>query len=243
MLTAFCGKDNTSAVQLDALAKDFILATVAGKTANIYPDLKKAKIQFSDFFKTLADGSRVTINPKHKTPYQHRFTTKFIFGTNQHCDFSADMAGVERRALILKFPHVYDKTAPDYNPSLDIDLAAPESLSALLNLAIKGYQSLLANKGFIETAESQRAHDEFVKSNDSIARWLYDCEVAEHEILNHSTISFASGVWKTSWPKRIAPNIFTFTKSKRATSGKHSAVMKFNPCGKMPTATPMFRLC
>ena len=85
---------------------------------------------------------------------------------------SNDFAGVERRLVIFRFNHVFRKGDADFNPHINSDLATDECMSALLNMAIDGYKSLIANKGFISTKESERALDEFVAENDSVIQWL-----------------------------------------------------------------------
>lgn len=51
-------------------------------------------------------------------------------------------------------------------------LATDEAMSALLNLAISGYKSLIQNKGFIETRKSKQQLAAFVSENDSVVAWV-----------------------------------------------------------------------
>ena len=59
-----------------------------------------------------------------------------------------------------------------------------ECMSALLNMAVEGYQSLLHNKGFISTKEGDAALEEFVTENNTVIQWLSECEIDEEHLLH-----------------------------------------------------------
>ena len=126
----------------------------------------------SSLFKALVGGDAVRVEAKYREAFNYVYTGKLIFGMNLFPDFSADFEGIERRVVILKFERIYNKTDPDYNPNIDDDLATDEAMSALLNLAISGYKSLIQNKGFIETRKSKQQLAAFVSENDSVVAWV-----------------------------------------------------------------------
>lgn len=183
IIACFCRKENISAIQLDDMGAPFGLATIVNKTANIFADLKKSKVIASDKFKMLADGSPLKINQKHKPEFTYSFTGKLLFGMNQYPDFSSDFAGIERRLVIFTFKHIFKQDDKDYNPRLTDDLSTDECMSALLNKAISGYETLLANRGFITTKESSRALGEFVYENDNVRRWIFEAGITEEIIV------------------------------------------------------------
>ena len=122
-------------------------------------------------------------------------TGKLIFGMNLFPDFSTDFEGIERRVVILKFERIYNKTDPDYNPNIDDDLATDEAMSALLNLAIAGYKSLIQNKGFIETRKSKQQLAAFVSENDSVVAWVESLDDLSE--LEREPISGPEGLYKS----------------------------------------------
>ena len=183
LIIHFCGKENVSSIDLNDMNQNFGLEPLIDKIANIAGDLPKTKVLKSDKFKMLADGSPISIKRKYKGVLTYSFTGKLIFGMNQFPDMSNDFSGVERRLVIFRFSHVFRKGDADYNPHINSDLATDECMSALLNMAIDGYKSLITNKGFITTKESERALDEFVAENDSVIQWLHEAEITEDYLL------------------------------------------------------------
>ena len=193
LIRNFCGKENVSSIQLDDFGRAFGLAPLVNKTANIFSDIKKTKVLSSDTFKMLADGSPVTINPKHKAQFSYCFTGKLLFGMNNFPDFSNDMSGIERRLVIFEFKHLFLKGSAEYDPFIDEKLHSDESMSALLNRAIDGYKSLIANNGFTDTPESVAALAAFAADNDNVMRWLHESEVTMDYLLHEPIKTDAGG--------------------------------------------------
>lgn len=198
LIRRFCGKDNVSAVQLADMERPFGLASIVNKTANIFPDLKKTKVLRSDIFKMLADGSPIQVNRKFKQEFTYCFTGKMIFGMNNYPDFSQDFDGIERRLVIFEFKHVFQKDDPQYDPAILDKLLSDESMSALLNKAIRGYSSLIHNNGFITTDESKRALEDFSSDNDNVLKWLRDNEIDEERLLNEPiNFDYSTGLYSS----------------------------------------------
>ena len=183
LIICFCGKENVSAIQLEDMGKPFGLASIVNKIANIFSDIRKTKVLASETFKMLADGSPLKINQKYKQEFTYCFTGKLLFGMNSYPDFSKDFDGIERRVVIFEFRHIFKKSDPDFNPAILESLTSDECMSALLNKAISGYKSLIENKGFITTKESERALADFVSDNDNVVKWLHEAEIEEDYLL------------------------------------------------------------
>ena len=183
LIISFCGNENVSAIQLEDMGKPFGLASIVNKIANIFSDIRKSKVLASETFKMLADGSPLQINRKFKGELTYCFTGKLLFGMNNYPDFSKDFDGIERRVVIFEFKHVFKKSDPQFNPAILESLTSDECMSALLNRAIHGYKSLITNKGFITTEESEQALADFVSDNDNVVKWLYEAEIEEDYLL------------------------------------------------------------
>ena len=183
LIVAFCGEENISTIQLSDMNKPFGLASIVNKVANIFSDLKKTKVLSSDIFKMLADGSHVTISQKYKPDFTYVFTGKMIFGMNEYPDFSNDFEGIERRLVIFEFKHVFREGTPEHDPELFEKLITDECMSTLLNKALTGYKSLIANKGFITTRDSRKALNKFVSDNDNVIRWIQESKFDEEYLL------------------------------------------------------------
>jgi len=198
LVTEFCGKENVSAIQLDDMNRPFGLAPIVNKVANIFSDIRKTKVLKSDVFKMLADGSPIQVNRKFKQEFTYCFTGKMLFGMNSYPDFSQDFDGIERRLVIFEFKHVFQKDDPQFDPAILDKLLSDESMSALLNKAIRGYSSLIQNNGFITTDESNRALEDFVSDNDNVLKWLRDNEIDEERLLNEPiNFDYSTGLYSS----------------------------------------------
>lgn len=183
LIICFCGNENVSAIQLEDMGKPFGLASIVNKIANVFSDIRKTKVLASETFKMLADGSPLQINRKFKGELTYCFTGKLLFGMNSYPDFSKDFDGIERRVVIFEFKHIFRKGDPQFNPIILESLTSDECMSALLNKAISGYKSLIDNKGFITTKESEQALADFVSDNDNVVKWLHEAEIDEDYLL------------------------------------------------------------
>ena len=195
LITAFCGKENVSALQFSDMTQAHNLAAIVNKTANIFSDVKRGKVFASEVFKMLADGSPITINPKYKQPFDHCFTGKLLFGMNNFPDFSHDFDGIERRVIIFQFSRIFNQESEGFDPGILDKLTAEKPLSVLLNMALDGYKHLIANKGFIDTLESKRALRQFVKENDTVMQWLDETGIDKAYLLNEPISGNNSGLY------------------------------------------------
>lgn len=196
LVVCFCGNENVSAIQLEDMGKPFGLASIVNKIANVFSDIRKTRVLASETFKMLADGSPLQINRKFKQEFTYCYTGKLLFGMNSYPDFSKDFDGIERRVVIFEFKHVFKKGDPQFNPAILESLTSDECMSALLNKAISGYKSLIENKGFITTKESERALADFVSDNDSVIKWLHEAEIDEDYLLREPIKMGSKGLYR-----------------------------------------------
>ena len=183
LILCVCGNEHVSAIQLEEMGKPFGLASIVNQIANVFSDIRQTKVLASETFKMLADGSPLQINRKFKGELTYCFTGKLLFGMNSYPDFSKDFDGIERRVVIFEFKHIFKKGDPQFNPVILESLTSDECMSALLNRAISGYKSLIDNKGFITTKESEQALADFVSDNDSVVKWLHEADIDEDYLL------------------------------------------------------------
>jgi P4 family phage/plasmid primase-like protien len=183
IIIRFCGKENISSVSLEDFNKPFGLAPIENKTVNIFGDIKKSKMLGSDMFKMVADGSPIQIRNLYKKAHNYSHKGKLIFGMNQYPDFSSDFAGIERRVKIFEFKHVFKQDDADFNDNIVNDLTTDEAMSAILNKAISGYKTLIANRGFGRTKASEKALNDFVNENNNVKRWAQEAGITEEYLL------------------------------------------------------------
>ena len=185
MIQAFCGKENVSNLSLLELDDRFRASSIVGKIANINGDLDKAKISNSGVFKQIVTGDAITIEEKYNKPYSHAPTLKLLYASNQLPNFSKDSEGIHRRLIIFPCNHSFSKTDADFDPKIDYKLSSPQTLSALLNMAIEGYFDLIENDGFINTTATQITAEQFELETDNVLMWIEEIEITSEELLRN----------------------------------------------------------
>lgn len=176
IISEFCGRQNVSNLTLKDLDHNFRLSGIVGKIASINADLEKAVMTSSGSYKALVTGDGLTMERKHGKPFSYVSTAKLIYASNQFPDFSRDAEGIQRRIIIFPCNHVFSKDDPDFDPTIGLKLKTEEALSDLLNLAIEGYLSLLANDGFISTKATETASEAFKRDTDSVYSWISETD-------------------------------------------------------------------
>ena len=149
-LKAFLGADNISNVSLQEIVSGrFAAASLDGKLANIFPDLKAERLADTGIFKALVSGDRVHVQKKHQNGYSMENYAKLIFSANSLPETSDDSHAFYRRWCIISWNHVFEGEEKDEN--LLAKLTTEEELSGLLNVALVGLKRLRAEHGFEDT--------------------------------------------------------------------------------------------
>ena len=124
--------------------------------------------------KALVSGEMMTVDRKHKDPYEmHPFAT-ILWATN-HMPHPSDYSdAVFRRAGILTFNRTFSLQERD----AQLQTKLQNEMSGILNLALQAYARAVTS-GFVEPASSKAAKDEWRVQSDTVALWLSECEMAD----------------------------------------------------------------
>lgn len=182
-LTATLGTENVASVALQDLSHDrFRTAELAGKLANIYPELPNEAIRESDTFKALVSGDALTAERKFRNPFRFVNRAKLIFSTNAMPKSADKTEAFYRRWRIIPFPNAFPEGDPRRDPTLREQLSSPEARSYLLRLAVEG-QRRARERGYIATStRTQQAMAAYRRENDTVLAFIEDaCERSGQE--------------------------------------------------------------
>jgi len=195
-----------SSISLQSVIFDkFRLAELDGKIVNAYADLSDQKIRDIGIFKALTGGDLVTVERKHRDPYQMRNKALFLFSANKYPKIDAGDDAFWDRWIALEFSGVFsvdttfeDKTFTD------------ENLSGFLNLVLTRMQDIIKNGKIKDTDsveqkwlnDSSSCHrfinDELVESPGAIliksnvyARYVEYCHAGDYEVEAPRTLTDA----------------------------------------------------
>lgn len=171
------GNENTGHESLQDLCHDrFKGAQLFGRLANIYADLKADKITDTGRFKMLISGDRMSVQKKHRDPFDFNNHAKLIFSANEIPVSYDESEAYFRRWIMLVFEHQFE--GQHKNISLIDELTTEEEMSGLINLAIIGLRKLLKDGRFImepEDWEDAKAIYEEHSSSKTIEQFISDC--------------------------------------------------------------------
>ena len=147
-LNYLLGNENTSALDLKELGKDFKSQELFGKLANIGDDIADDYISDTSIFKKVATGNIITANPKYEQPFKFRPFAKLIFSCNTFPRLNDRTNAAARRIIPIPFNATFDKNSDDYDPFVKYKLQTEIAMSTLINLGLKGLKRMLVNNDF-----------------------------------------------------------------------------------------------
>ena len=147
-LNYLLGNENTSALDLKELGKDFKSQELFGKLANIGDDIADDYISDTSIFKKVATGNIITANPKYEQPFKFRPFAKLIFSCNTFPRLNDRTNAAARRIIPIPFNATFDKNSDDYDPFVKYKLQTEMAMSTLINLGLKGLKRMLINNDF-----------------------------------------------------------------------------------------------
>jgi P4 family phage/plasmid primase-like protien len=171
-LRALLGPENTAAIALHEIVYNrFAAAELAGKLANIYPDLPTTALKDTGVIKALTGGDRIKAERKFRDPFFFMNQAKLIFSANILPEVDDRSYAFWRRWVIINCPNKFEGDKADR--SLLEKLKKPEELSGALNLALMGLRDLESN-GFSITKDAYELREEWRRRSNSIYAFVYD---------------------------------------------------------------------
>jgi putative DNA primase/helicase len=148
VVRSLLGEDNIAQESLQNLTngRQWGLANIVDKIANIDHDLDAEKLNDIGTAKKVISGNPMSIEEKYKQPYEYAPTAKHLFSANKTPPRDKEDDAFYNRWLTVTFPH----TVPpeDQDPNLTDKLTAQEELQRILKWAVEGAQRLEDNQGF-----------------------------------------------------------------------------------------------
>jgi putative DNA primase/helicase len=148
VVRSLLGENNIAQESLQNLTngRQWGLANIVDKIANIDHDLDAEKLNDIGTAKKVISGNPMSIEEKYKQPYEYAPTAKHLFSANKTPPRDKEDDAFYNRWLTVTFPH----TVPpeDQDPNLTDKLTDQEELQRILKWAVKGAQRLEDNQGF-----------------------------------------------------------------------------------------------
>lgn len=139
ILHKLVGEEQTCAVSLDSLNKDFSMSAFIGKRLNVSPE--NEKLTDSEKLKSLVSCDKINVNIKYKEDWVGNLYCKHIFLMNE-LPVTPDVTyGFFRKILIVPF----NNTVKNEDIDRDLPKKLSAELSGVFNWAYDGYLRLVSN--------------------------------------------------------------------------------------------------
>lgn len=169
MLNNFVG-DLGQNLSLDLFNDNTSVSTLNGKLCNCSDETDFVYIDKCKGFKSLASGNTIAVRPIYsKKTVKVQNTATLILSANKMPHFKDRTEGFFRRLMIIPF----DFTVTKINEKLDFLLSTDNAKSYILNLALKGVQSIKSNGYKMSENEFLKsAKEEYIEETDSVAGFM-----------------------------------------------------------------------
>lgn len=168
MINNFVG-DLGQNLSLDAFNDGTSVATLNGKLVNCSDETDDIFIDKCKGYKSLASGNTITVRPIYSQPVKVQNTATLILSANKMPEFKDKSKGFFRRLMIIPF----DFKITEKISNIDYLLSTDNAKSYILNLALKGVESIKSNNYKMSTNKYlQEKIDEYKLETDTVRSFL-----------------------------------------------------------------------
>lgn len=191
----YIGKDNWASTSLHALQyNEFAASDLIGKLLNTQGDLSQEWFGDTGLLKQLSGRDLITANVKFKDPVRFFNIARLAFSSNKPPKLSDETKAVWRRIVPIKMPNAFEGKPTEKKDILEGELALPEELSGLLNLALEdGLHTIMLPNGnfgnFTNVGTMEERAEEYIFASDPIKAFITDhCETDPNDQIPKSEL-------------------------------------------------------
>lgn len=174
LLKKFIGSSNYTPIELDKLTDRFSTAELEHKLANIGDDINETAIKNTGTLKKLFTGESLQVERKGERPFTLLPYAKMIFSMNEIPRSYDKSDGFYSRLMFIPFHATFEKGSADFDPNIADKIMTDNSLSYLLNRALRGAQRLMARGAFAQPTAVKEAMELYKQSNSIVLQWIQD---------------------------------------------------------------------
>ena len=184
MIKTLLGDENTSALDISELDRQFKTAELFHKLANIGDDIGDGYIPNPAIFKKLVSGERINVERKGQDPFDFNSYAKLLFSANDIPRIKDKSGAVQSRLIIIPFNAVFSVNDPDFDPYIKYKLRKPECMQYLIQVGLDGLKHVLKHQRFTESVKIQQELKEYEEFNNPILSFFNEEPKIENEPTN-----------------------------------------------------------
>ena len=185
VLTKIFGSANVSNVEMSSLSQDFQVIQLMNSMLNISAETRTNVAGAESKFKQITAGDEISACYKGKDYITFRPRAKMFLACNEYVKSSDTTEGWTRRFCFVDFPmHFVENPNPNNPEELPIDrniesrLTTQNSLSAIFNWVLQGYEMLLACGYFTEPDDQRAINEEFKELSNPLIEFAKEVEIS-----------------------------------------------------------------
>ena len=183
LIRTFAGASNYSAIPLEKVTERFNTAELEHKLFNIGDDVDNVALKDTGTLKKLFSGNAIMVERKGERPYTIEPHATHIYSANTIPRSFDKSEGFYRRWCLIPFNAKFSADDEDYDPLIGDKITAPNALSYLLNIAIRGAQRLIKKGCFSEPQSVIEALKAYKTDNSTVLSWIDDAELTDDYFL------------------------------------------------------------
>lgn len=193
LIKRIMGVENCSAVPLQQLNDDFVIAELFGKKVNLAGEISNQDLKDTNMFKALTGRSLISAKRKYLSNISFVNKAKFVFACNELPMVYDLSRGFWDRWVLLQFPHTFvtkeeleqqkdKKTFKLKDDDIISKITTEEELSGLLNKFLEGLDRLNLNKRFSQTKGTEEIKALWIRKSNSFIAFCMDKLEEDYEI-------------------------------------------------------------
>lgn len=151
-MRALLGANNYSTLSIEDLNKDFELANLHGKLANITADMNEVDQVAEGVIKAITSGDPIHAKVKYKSGMTMIPTARLVFATNNLPRIADRSQGIWRRIILVPFDYQVKRSERIYG--MDTEEYWQKELPGMLEWALMGLARLARKNEFTQSAAS-----------------------------------------------------------------------------------------
>ena len=184
VLTKIFGSANISNVEMSSLSQDFQVIQLMNSMLNISAETRTNVAGAESKFKQITAGDEISACYKGKDYITFKPRAKMFLACNEYVKSSDTTEGWTRRFCFVDFPmHFVEQPNPDNPEELPIDrniesrLTTTDSLSAIFNWVLQGYEMLKVCGYFTEPDDQREITEEFKELSNPLIEFVKEIEI------------------------------------------------------------------
>ncbi len=199
VLRTLLGERNISSVGLEQFnpTRTFPIASMAGKLANIVEELSEFDKASEGLLKTLSSGGNITIERKHRDPFETCTHPHLTFATNILPSFRDRSDGLWRRMIVIPFTtQILDTTKQNTNLVNSNWWIESGEIVGVLNWALEGLKRLTLNKSFTVPSASEKYVEKYKNESNPTQVFIKDnCKYFKGKVISTKELYQSYSEW------------------------------------------------